>query len=199
VLFATPHVWPELPLTRVREEEIEHAFAAVRVAVPLELRLGWELTPTAALLREDPRRYVLRGTDRVLMEALFDGELDVVVSLAEHVEAHGLRPVIAHPERARVVLEQPALARELASRGWALQVNATSITGWHGPEIEDLAWRLLDDGLASLVASDGHRPERPPHLDAAYRLVASRFGEERALPLFDGSGLGLAAAQRRAA
>jgi protein-tyrosine phosphatase len=199
VLFATPHVWPHLPLTRTREGEIEREFASLCSSAPLELHLGWELTPTEALLREDPRRYVLRGTDCVLLEVLFTGELDIVVALAERVEAHGLRPVIAHPERARVVLEEPALARELAASGWSLQVNATSITGWEGPEIEALAWRLLEDDLVSVVASDGHRPSRPPHLDAAYELVRARLGEERALPLFDGTALGLSRSARRAA
>jgi protein-tyrosine phosphatase len=199
LLFATPHVWPHLPLTTAREEEIERAFASLRRSAPLELRLGWELTPTEALLREDPRRYVLRGTDCVLLEVLFTGELDVVVAFAERVEAHGLRPVIAHPERARVVLEEPNLAHELAARGWSLQINATSITGWEGPEIEALAWHLVDNGLAAIVASDGHRPARPPHLDAAYELVRARLGAERTLPLFDGTALDLAASARRAA
>jgi len=191
ILFATPHVWPHLRLTEDRERAIRSTYAELKPRVPLELRLGFELTPTRALLREDPRRYALEGTACVLMETLFEGSLDAVVALAEHIEAHGLRPVIAHPERADVVLGDPRRAGELADRGWPLQVNATSLTGWHGPEIEALAWRLVDDRQASLVASDGHRAERPAHLDAAFAAVAARLSERDAVPLFDGSALGL--------
>ena len=54
-------------------------------------------------------------------------------------------------------------------------------------------WRLVDNGLAALVASDGHRATRPMLLDGAYELTRARVGEEQALRLFDGSALGLAA------
>jgi protein-tyrosine phosphatase len=190
VLFATPHVWPHLPLTAERERAIRAAHEQVRLGAGLELRLGFELTPTRALLAEDPHRYVLEGTDRVLLEVDFTGPADLAFALAEHVECAGLRPVVAHPERTEAVLDDRSVADELAARGWALQVNASSLTGRHGPEIEQLGWSLVEGGLASVVASDGHRATRPAHLDEAYRLVRERIGD-RALPLFDGSALGV--------
>jgi len=86
-----------------------------------------------------------------------------------------------------------AWADELAERGWLLQVNASSLLGRHTPEMEREGWRLIDDGLAALIASDGHRATRPMLLDGAYELTRARVGEEQALRLFDGSALGLAA------
>ena len=71
----------------------------MRPQAGLELRLGFELTPTRALLKEDPHRFVLEGTDCVLMEVPFVGHANDLFALAEHTEAAGLRPVIAHPER----------------------------------------------------------------------------------------------------
>jgi protein-tyrosine phosphatase len=190
VLFATPHVWPHLTLTRRRQEEIREAFERMRGRAAVELRLGYELTPARPLLAEDPHRYVLEGTDRVLMEVPFTGPADLVFALAEHIEAAGLRPVIAHPERTEAVLDDPLIAEELAARGWALQVNATSLTGRHGEEPEALGWSFVERGLARVVGSDGHRTTRPAHLDDAYRLVRERLGEE-AIGLFDGSALGV--------
>jgi len=194
VLFATPHVWPYFTLSEEREAEIRAAYERMRPHAGLELRLGFELTPAPALLHEDPKRYVLEGTDRVLMEVPFSGPPDLLFALAEHVEAAGLRPVIAHPERTEAVLADPLIAAELAERGWTLQVNATSLLGRHGPEPEALGWSLLERGLGKLVASDGHRTTRPAHLDEAYALAAKRLGE-RALTLFDGSALGVVAMQ----
>ena len=190
VLFGTPHVWPHFTLTADRELEVRSAFERMRRRTDLELRLGFELTPTRALLREDPGRYVLEGTDRVLMEVPFTGPADLVFAMAAHVEAAGLQPVIAHPERTEAVLDDPGIAGELAARGWAVQVNATSLTGRHGPEIEELGWLLVETGTATVVASDGHRTTRPAHLDDAYRLARRRLAE-RALSLFDGSALGV--------
>ncbi len=195
VLFATPHVWPHLGLDDARERGVRDAFARLAPVAGLDLRLGWELTPTPRLLTEDPRRYELEGTGCVLMEVPFAGPADGLFDLGEHVERAGLRPVVAHPERTEAVAADPAIVRELARRRWLVQVNATSLTGYHGPDIEVLAWTLLDDGLVSLVASDGHRAERPPYLDAAHRLVAARLGPA-ATALFDGSSLGIAATER---
>jgi protein-tyrosine phosphatase len=190
ILFGTPHVWPHFPMSGQRELQIRHAFERLRERAPLELRLGFELTPAPPLLREDPARYVLEGTKHVLMEVPFGGSADGLWALAQHVEDAGLVPLIAHPERTESVRERPELAHELAER-WPLQLNATSILGRHGPEAEELAWELIEAGDAAVVASDGHRLARPARIDDAYELVRARVGEDAALPLFDGSPLGL--------
>jgi protein-tyrosine phosphatase len=193
LLYATPHVSPALPLTEEREQRIRKLFAELRELAPLELRLGFELTPMRSFLDEDPWRYILEQTEHVLVEIPFVGSADVFVEVGEWIERAGLTPVVAHPERTEAVLRNPALADELAERGWPLQVNASSLLGRHSPEMEREGWRLVDEGLAALVASDGHRATRPMLLDGAYELTRGRVGEERASRLFDGSALGLAA------
>jgi protein-tyrosine phosphatase len=198
LLFATPHVWPHLPLTPEREEAVHRAYERLRDRAGLELRLGYELTPAPGLLNEDPRRYELEGTGCVLMEVPFHGGLEGVFALAEHIESVGLVPVIAHPERTDAALADPAAAARLAERGWPLQVNATSILGRHGPAIEQLGWRLLEDGTGSIVASDGHRWSRPPNLDEAYEAAVDRLGDV-AVRLFDGTALGLGAPEQKRA
>ena len=192
LLYATPHVWPALPLTEERDRRLRNAFTELRERVPLELRLGYELTPMPSLLDEDPWRYVLEQTEHVLVEIPFAGSADLFLEVGEWIEHAGLTPVVAHPERTEAVMSRPGLADELAERGWLLQVNASSLLGRHTPEMEREGWRLIDDGLAALVASDGHRATRPMLLDGAYELTRTRVGEEQALRLFDGTALGLA-------
>jgi len=196
LLFATPHVWPHLPLTLDREAAVREAYERVRAAAGLELRLGWELTPTAALLDEDPGRYSLEGSDAVLMEVPFVGSAHLLVALAELTQSAELQPVIAHPERTEAVLDRPVLADELAERGWLLQVNASSLLGRHGDDAADVGWDLLARDVATIVASDGHRRTRPARLDEAYELAVRRLGADRALQLFDGTALGLAEQER---
>ena len=191
ILFATPHVWPYLPLSSERERAVRSAFAQLAPRAGLELRLGFELTPAAALLADDPHRYELDGTGCVLVEVPFTGTISPLLATAAHIEAAGLQPVIAHPERADTISERPEEAYELAARGWLLQVNGSSLLGREGARIEELGWRLVEDGVASIVASDGHRTTRPPFLDEAYAVVSERIGEAAARPFFDGTALGL--------
>jgi protein-tyrosine phosphatase len=191
VLYATPHVWPTLPLTSEREErvrEIHARMAAELAGRGLELRLGWELTPSESLLAEDPGRYRLEGLPAVLMEVPFNGPLALAERLGEHIAASGLTPIVAHPERAEAVRGNAGAIARLRSRGWLLQVNASSLLGAHGHDQEETGWRLVHAGDADLVASDGHRSSRPPFLDEAHRLARARVGEA-ADALFDGSAL----------
>jgi protein-tyrosine phosphatase len=191
VLYATPHVWAHLPLTAERERATLAAFEEVAAAAPLELRLGYELAPARWLLREDLGRYVLEGTESVLIEVPFVGSPSVTIALAERAEAQGLRPVIAHPERGEEV--GFAMAEGFAERGWQLQVNSSSLLGRHGDEAEQIGWRLLRGGAAAFVASDGHREARPPYLDAAFELAKAELGAEAALRYFDGTELSVTA------
>ena len=193
ILYATPHVWPHLTLTDEREREIRENFEQVKEHADLELRLGFELTPAPPLLDQDLRRYALDRTNAVLIEVPFTGSEKLLLAICERMETQGLQPLVAHPERTQSVIERPSLAREFAERGWLLQVNGSSLTARHGPEIEALAWGLVDDGLVSLVGSDGHRGTRPAVLDDAYAVVVGRVGETQARSLFDGSAIGVAA------
>src|SRR5213079_2431806 len=77
VLYATPHVGPHVPpFDESRERRIRTAFRELRERLPLELRLGFELTPMPSLLGDDPWRFVLEGTELVLVEIPFVGSAE---------------------------------------------------------------------------------------------------------------------------
>jgi protein-tyrosine phosphatase len=196
ILFATPHAhapWDHYPRTDGRDRLYAESLAEMRSEVAawgLDLRRGWEVYPSE-IAGNDPHDLVLDGTRAVLIE--FPGSwLDIedpiaaVVEAADLVEAAGLVPVLAHPERCRPVAADPESVRPLAERGWILCLNAPSLVGGHGATAERTSWALLDAGLVAIAASDGHTIARPPTLGAAYHLVRERRGDEIALPLFDG-------------
>ena len=118
-----------------------------------------------------------------------DDPIAIVTEAATEVEAAGLVPVLAHPERCRAVAADPGVVVPLAERGWLLCLNAPSLVGGHGGAAESAAWALLAAGAISLVASDSHRASRPPVLDGAFAVVRDRLGRDVALPLFDGRAL----------
>lgn len=191
VIYATPHVWPFDGLSGSREVAVRSAYAEmVPLAADLdvELELGFEVTPAAARLADDPRRYRLASLDAILVEVPFRGDLELTLSFCEHAEAAGLVPIIAHPERSEGVSRSPGTVEEMRARGWLVQVNSSSLLGHHGRDASALAWSWLDDGEADFVASDAHRESRPPFLDEAYAHARARLGED-ADRLFDGSAL----------
>jgi len=201
VLFATPHMHEPLdsfPWTPEREQRYEEAFATMQPTAErmgLDLRRGREVYPTEALHGAlDGLR--LDGTSAVLVE--FPGwwlDVDDAVGLTwaacERIDAEGLVPVLAHPERCPAVAADPASAVRFAARGWPLCLNGPSVLGDHGQTAERIAWWLLGEGTVSLVASDAHGAGRLPVLDVAREAIAQRLGADVADPLFDGRALQL--------
>jgi protein-tyrosine phosphatase len=188
ILFVTPHVSERFPLTLEREERFGAAISAARESLLLEVRIGFELRADRALLDEDPHRFALEGTDVVLIDALPNDNLDSLIAVGDHVEAAGLRPVIAHPERSWAIMRDSSAATPLLERNWLLQITGRTVAGMSDQVTTGNAWTLLAATPNTIVASDGHNAALPPFLDAAYVAARQRLGEA-ARSLFDGSRL----------
>ena len=95
--------------------------------------------------------------------------------------AHGMIPMITHPERNPEVGRKPARYYEMVRMGCLGQVTAMSLTGGFGPEVKRLAEELLIHRLVHLIASDAHSIDtRPPLLTPAVRAASKRVGKEEA-------------------
>jgi protein-tyrosine phosphatase len=196
VLYGTPHVTAFDPLTPERRHEVERhwlAMAAPAAAAGVDLQLGWELGPHEELLSHDLADLRLGSLQACLLELPLPHfrhrDLRLTMRCVDHLEEAGMQVVIAHPERCDLVPSRPQVLDELVDRGCLLQVNATSLLGYHGPECERTGWALVEDGRCSFVASDGHRAARPPFLDEAFTLVAASVGDGEARRLFEGHAL----------
>jgi protein-tyrosine phosphatase len=190
-IFATPHVAPRYPLTSERERLIRTRLDALRASAAVEVRLGFELDASAGTLELDLRRLALEGTAAVLVDTPLRDPIDTLVAVAEQVEALGLVPIVAHPEEGIAILREPRLARELAARGWPLQVNARNLLGRRGPLFEATAWSLVRSG-AAFVATDAHTAATTLLLDTVFALLVEHVPDE-ARRLVDGTALPLLA------
>jgi protein-tyrosine phosphatase len=127
----------------------------------------------------------LRGTRYALCEWGFDPEGDLV-QVVRAILAAGKQVIVAHPERYRSGGQPIAIEpiRAWKDAGALLQVNCGSLLGEHGPGHETLAWRLVEEGLADLCASDHHADNRPTSPRAAAALFVARGASEQARLLF---------------
>ncbi len=86
-------------------------------------------------------------------------EPERAVLFAEEILERDLIPLIAHPERYPTFHKYPEIPRELRSMGARLQVNADSLAGHLGTEVQEFAKTLLLDGTADMIATDAHDPK----------------------------------------
>ncbi len=156
--------------------------------------LGEQGIPLAVVpgadVRVDERIPALLDSDRVLtladlgkyllLELPHDTFLNIQPLLAE-VAARGVTPVLSHPERNIFLAREPEAVLPWLDRGALLQVTAASLLGRFGPVAEQMAWRWLTAGAASLVATDAHdASERRPCMTLAIMAIARRLGEHAA-------------------
>lgn len=176
-IAATPHVRADYPtrpgemeqgVARLREDFVEQGIG-VEILHGGELDLGM----LATLDDDELRRFTLAQSGRyLLLEFPYTGW---PAGLEETIYGLGLRgfvAVVAHPERNREVQTHPGRLAEAVRLGALVQLTAASLDGRIGRSSRKAATRLLELGLAHLLASDAHTPEiREAGLGAAREAV----------------------------
>jgi protein-tyrosine phosphatase len=173
---ATPHVRDDYPTTAA---VMEHGVATLRrkaeaESIRVEILTGGEIsldclstTPTAEL-----RRFGLGGSSRYLLVEFpyYGWPLNFAEQLAA-LRSNGFQAVLAHPERNDQVQAAPARLEPLVDKGALVQLTAASVAGMLGRRTHATALRLLELGLAHVVASDVHAPGTRAGLAAAVRKI----------------------------
>ncbi|HYP48514.1 MAG TPA: CpsB/CapC family capsule biosynthesis tyrosine phosphatase [Thermoleophilaceae bacterium] len=177
-VVTTPHVRTDF-FTAVHElpQRVSELRAALaHYGIPLELRCGGELGhDMVGRLPQGELELIAQGPPSarwLLVEAPFEGFGEDFHAATEELRERGFGVLIAHPERsADAVLAQGAGLRREFEAGSLAQVNALSLSGGHGGDAEQAAWRLIDEYLVAVVSSDAHGPSRPPALRLAERCL----------------------------
>ena len=98
----------------------------------------------------------LNGSRYLLVEFYFDEHPRYMDDALRTVQAHGFKPIVAHPERYFCVQDDPSMASQWYRRGYGLQLNKGSILGDLGEGAYDTAREFLRRGLCHVIASDAH-------------------------------------------
>lgn len=92
----------------------------------------------------------------------------------------GITPVIAHPERNHVFVEDRDQYARFIHMGCLGQITTSSIAGAFGEKIQQASIEMIRDGLAHILASDAHSIEwRPFNTQAGFNALKKYFGSEK--------------------
>lgn len=188
-ITATPHViWKEHQPTwqlicdecKKLNEYIKSAGIAIKVVPGAEVALTPELISDI-----QPGEYCLNSGKYMLVELPMLQMPQYADSVLFGLQAKGIRPIMAHPERYPDVVRRPEIVLEWLHKGLLLQVNSKSISGLFGAEIKKCVLQLLENKVVSFVASDAHSPRgRNTKLQSAYDIVVEKCGTEYAQQIF---------------
>jgi len=176
LVICTPHVEVvDVFSLRDRVRELSAALRAEQIALRImpggEIRAGTPLTGAELeILAQGPP-----GRRWVLLEApLEPQQIDAFHAHADELEDRGYGLLIGHPERCEPLMTTGGGLEDRLRRGARLQVNASSLTGAHGPASQAAGFDLLERDLVAVLASDAHGAHRPPLLGAAAHALAAR-------------------------
>lgn len=137
--------------------------------LPLKLYPGAEILCLPETQRLAARRALptIADTDYLLTEFFFNESAGYMGQMLDALAEAGYHPVVAHPERYKAVQMDPRVAERWFQKGYVLQLNKGSVLGAFGPQVQSTANRIVEAGLAHLIASDAHSSiERTPHMGA---------------------------------
>lgn len=184
-IAATPHLRADFPGVHIHEiadrcEELEAALdeqhISLRVVSGAEASLTWALEASDEELRL--ATYGQQGTD-LLVETPYDPSM--LEQLLHGVRTRGVRVTLGHPERS--LRRDPERLEALVTQGVLLQINADALLAPRTSGKRRIAEHLCRAGLASVVASDGHRGDawRPvTALGEAAAVLVDLVGTARA-------------------
>jgi len=185
----TPHVQPGRYDNQ--RQNIELYLRAFRLAlakhgIPLELHMGAEVRvcmESLNLLKQGQVPFVgeHRGMPVLLLELPHSHVPVGSLQLVDKLLQMNIRPMIAHPERNKALMENPSRLQPFVAIGCWLQLTAGSVTGAFGKGAQKLAHRLLDEDAVRVVATDAHNlTARRPELRPAHTWISQRWGAEMA-------------------
>lgn len=114
----------------------------------------------------------MENTDYMLVELPMMKMPEDAMNIVYELRIKGVKPIMAHPERYRYIMEHPDIINTFVDEGCLLQINSGSIRGRFGKNVEKTAHTLIKNGMCNFIGSDAHsKDKRKPGLSEAFNIV----------------------------
>ena len=160
-LITTPHIYKDLyPNTK---HNIEIAYTLLHEASKNQsidlIGYGAEYMVDEFFMNEINNETPLLTcfNEHVLIEIPFFGDLKRLNEAIFVLLNKGYLPILAHPER-YTALQTTKQVEDLKQKGTLIQLNALSIIGFYGREVQKKASLWLQKGLYDFIGTDAHNP-----------------------------------------
>ena len=185
-VVATPHIFPgkyensvsNIKLARdLLLNEIKAIDLPLKVAAAAEVHLSESIVP---LVEDSKLPFIGSWEDkRVLLLELPNHQIPYGTEfLVDWLQDKGISPMIAHPERNRVLMNNMEALYGFIDRGCLLQTTLGAFVGMFGERVRQFSKFLLNSNLITVIASDAHSSgKRSLDLTSGLKQLESQVGE----------------------
>ena len=190
IIFATPHIIefsnkPSWDLIVERSKQLQGLANSrnynIEILAGAEVQMNWDLLSEIG----EQGSYCLNGSRYALIEL-------PVLEIPEYADEFfyelllkGIVPIIAHPERNQVIMNNLTKLLKWMRNGVLLQCNSGSVTGAFGNKVRENVEILLKNRLITFIGSDAHRDKRrDTNLIAAKKIMMDLVGKDYCEEIF---------------
>ena len=160
-VITTPHVlsdhYPNTPEIILKKlYELRSLTEQHGLSIKVEAAAEYFLDETFLSKLENNDKFLTFGNNYLLFETSFINKPNFLIEAVFKINAHGYKPVLAHPERYIYIQENLEILEDLLERDVLLQININSLTGYYSKGARKLAEKLIDNNYISFLGSDCH-------------------------------------------
>lgn len=184
LIIATPHYHIGKVKVDISEAKklIETIKESIKEKYPdLEIYCGQEIYYYSEAMEdiENKRAATMAGSEYVLLEFSTDVSYTEITSAIYDTTSHGYHPILAHIERYECLAKRPDRIAELIEAGAYMQVNAKTVAGEYGKQIQKFIKKLLKKEYIHFISSDAHSDRsRAPHFNEAEKVLSKACSAE---------------------
>lgn len=148
--------------------------AAKKENINMDIVLGQEVFLDKCTLEDykSGRIACIEKTNYMLVELPMTFMPKDALDIIYELEIRGVRPILAHPERYRYIIDNPSKINQFLYEKCLLQINTGSIKGLFGKKVKKTAELLIKNEVCSFIASDTHSTgHRTPGISEAFEIA----------------------------
>ncbi|RZB29824.1 MAG: protein-tyrosine phosphatase [Desulfobacteraceae bacterium Eth-SRB1] len=155
--------------------------------IPLTILPGAEIVMDPDILSLIQKGVLLTINDcgsHIFLELTDYFPKEQIENFIKNLTANNMIPIIAHPERNMTIQRNVTILSRFVKAGALSQITAMSITGGFGTCAQKTSKKILESGLAHIIATDAHSSTwRPPILSNGVRAAKEIIGEDNAFKM----------------
>jgi protein-tyrosine phosphatase len=151
-------------------KELQKRAEKENINIQLEAAAEYYLDEFFLSLLNHPSELLTFGKNYILFETSYINEPTHLYEAIFLMQAQGLKPVLAHPERYTYLYSDFNRYKEIYEKGVLFQLNTNSLCGYYSKSAKNIAMKLIKNKMVDFIGSDCHAIRHMEALQKTHKI-----------------------------